>query len=749
MAASTTTKHLYGFDAFRLDAEGRTLSRDGRPLPLAPKIFDTLLVLVEHSGQVMEKDELLRLVWPDSVVEENNLSQNIFHLRKLLGENGNGQQYIETITRRGYRFTARVKDLCCQEPPANGLHHSNGHLNGNAAGSISGGNDPGSLFPVAASQPRIEAAPVRRMLPLALAGVAILTAMVYLASLARQIFPARPLPTGFPNLSISKLTNNVNVRCPVFSADGKYIAYAVEERGRQSLHLRQTLAGNDVQIAAPEKIRYLGLAFSPDGNFLYYAAAESEGGYSALYRIPLLGGLPQPLVNDVDSPISFSPDGAQLAFVRNTLSPPEVAVMLVNADGRGERKVAVRQKPSYYSNEGPAWSADGRMIVCAAGNFDASNPYMTLVGIDPKTGQETVLTNRKLSYLGQVAGMDDGSGVVAIVGDTAAPLFSNQLWFFPKAGGEPWPITNDPNAYRGVSVAQPLGLMLTVKTNKVAHIQILSLAQTSQIKQLTFGSGDESGERLGMTWTPDGRILYASQQGANTDLWVMDADGGNRRQLTADAGIDYLPAIGPDGRYIFFTSNRAGQQSNIWRMDSNGENARRLTTGRDDENPAVTPDGRWVIYTTRNDRQWTMWKVAIEGGAPIQLTQDPAQKPAISPNGQLIACYYYDTEQARYRLAIIPIDGGRPIRLFDAAVFNFLPIYWTPDAGALTYADTRDGVTNLWQQPINGGAPHQLTNFNSDRIFRYALSGNGRTLVCERGTVANDLVLIKYPKSLQ
>lgn len=107
---SHQTKHLYEFGPFRLDAGERLLLREGESVPLTPKAFDLLLALVEHHGHLLEKDELMKLVWPDTFVEEANLSSNISLIRKALGDRENGQKYIETVPRRGYRFVAIVKE---------------------------------------------------------------------------------------------------------------------------------------------------------------------------------------------------------------------------------------------------------------------------------------------------------------------------------------------------------------------------------------------------------------------------------------------------------------------------------------------------------------------------------------------------------------------------------------------------------------------------------------------------------------
>ncbi|HEX6732802.1 MAG TPA: tetratricopeptide repeat protein [Pyrinomonadaceae bacterium] len=108
---STRSQHLYEFGPFRLDTAERLLLRDGEPVPLTPKAFETLVALVERNGHLVEKDELMKLVWSDAFVEESNLTNNVYALRKMLGPGENGRSYIETVPKRGYRFTAPVKEL--------------------------------------------------------------------------------------------------------------------------------------------------------------------------------------------------------------------------------------------------------------------------------------------------------------------------------------------------------------------------------------------------------------------------------------------------------------------------------------------------------------------------------------------------------------------------------------------------------------------------------------------------------------
>jgi Tol biopolymer transport system component len=230
------------------------------------------------------------------------------------------------------------------------------------------------------------------------------------------------------------------------------------------------------------------------------------------------------------------------------------------------------------------------------------------------------------------------------------------------------------------------------------------------------------------------------------DLWIMDQDGTNERQLTADASWEAYPMFSPDGRYLVFNSDRIGT-SHIWRMDADGSNPKQLTHWvAEDYSPVFTPDGQWVLFASWRSGKLATWKIPIDGGEPVQLAQQTSPWPAVSPDGKLFACGYHDNDpSAPWRLAIYPIGGGQPVKLFDitSTVKIGTGLSWTPEGHALIYVDTRDGVSNIWTQPIAGGPPKQLTNFKSDLIFRFALSRDGRQLVLARGTQTRDVVLIK------
>jgi Tol biopolymer transport system component len=247
-----------------------------------------------------------------------------------------------------------------------------------------------------------------------------------------------------------------------------------------------------------------------------------------------------------------------------------------------------------------------------------------------------------------------------------------------------------------------------------------------------------------VAWTPDKKIVYASSVGGNRDIWLMNADGRNRKQLTLTEQAEILPAACPDGRFIVFASNRAASGAmNIWRINTDGTNPIQLTQGSDESLPACTPDGQWVLYVSGgNDSEAekrTVWKVSIDGGEPVQITTNPSYGVDISPDGKQFVCWYKSDKSAPWKAALIPIEGGEPTKLLDIPPGS--PLRWTPDGSAITFIKTQNGVSNIWSQPLSGEPSRQLTDFTAEQILFFDWSSDNQ-LVCSRGITTHEAILI-------
>lgn len=182
-------------------------------------------------------------------------------------------------------------------------------------------------------------------------------------------------------------------------------------------------------------------------------------------------------------------------------------------------------------------------------------------------------------------------------------------------------------------------------------------------------------------------------------------------------------------------------------MDPDGGNVKRLTEGPGDIFPQSSPDGRWVVFWSNRSGALRVWKVSVDGGPPVQLTDKVMFNPTVSPDGSQIACLYRDDREGSLsKVAIIPFAGGDPIKVLDIpqnVQGNAGGLRWSLDGHALTYVATTGGVSNIWSLPLDGGPPKQLTDFKTDRIFWYDFSRDGKQVALSRGTETSDVILIR------
>ncbi len=565
--------------------------------------------------------------------------------------------------------------------------------------------------------------------------------------LASRKRSAATSPTPFQAIELLRLTNSGRVYDSAISPDGRYVAYVVEKEGKQSIWLRQIVNSNNIQIVPPADIQFYGGTFSQAGDYLYYIAKEHNNSIGILYRVPALGGVPVKLIADVDGPITLSPDEKQLAFVRGS-STGERALMIADADGSNERKVASRMGYEAFSFGGPAWSPDGKGIVSAAAYTESNGRFMTVVEVDVSNGSIRPLTSHRWKGMGRISWLRDSQGLVF----TAAELGSgttSQLWYMDYKSGEVDRISKDLQDYHGATLTSDAKTLVTKQTETVSSLWVAPNNDLDRAIDIISHKEDNAYNysyyyRTRFSWMPDGRIMYMTVVNGIQSLWVMSADGENNRQLTEGTNNSSFPSVTSDSRYIVFISESAGF-SNVWRMNLDGSNQKKLTMGQDEPWAWCSPDSQWVVYHSGNQGRRTVWRVPIEGGTPEQLTDYPSTSPVVSPDGQWIAIYYRLEMKAPWRLGIIPFNGGPPVRSFEVpkgVMFQSL-VRWTPDGSSLAYILNRDGVSNIWVQPLDGRPAKQLTNFKSDQMFWFEWSPDGQQLGVSRGAITSDVVMIR------
>ncbi|HEX6729217.1 MAG TPA: protein kinase [Pyrinomonadaceae bacterium] len=560
-------------------------------------------------------------------------------------------------------------------------------------------------------------------------------------------------PIAAPAMKITKLTSGGRVNTALIdgstsiSPDGKYVVFTLIEAGKVSLLVRQITTGSDVQILPPSEMRNGGTTISHDGEFVYYVGLDQDNPGGTLFQIPILGGTPRKILADLRSPIAFSPDGKQFAFVRELFSTNAQALMVANADGSSERTLSSRSGNDWFSISGPSWSPDGKTIACGVGT-DTGGSHMTVTGFSVADGSIKPLTSQKwLGDVRRVLWLKDGSGLVVSAQDSPRQISPTQLWFISYPEGVARRITNDLNGYGAVSlgVSADGQTIVTVQSKPSYQIWTMALEGTaSETVQITHGEIDGVN---GMDWTADGRIGFITQTGERPELWLTSADGSGARRLSQLEQGDGEPSFSPDGKSIFYTSMRSGT-AHIWRINADGSDPKQITSGDfADFSPEVSPDGRWVLFRSLRSGKLCLWKVPIDGGEAIQVTYVTSPFAAYSPDGKFIATTeIVEGPTPTWRIAILPADGGKPIKLIQAPPVVNSPFYdigWSGDGRSLLLKTTQSGGENILLQPIDGGNAQPVTKFTSGLISAFAVSRDGRRLAISRGESSLDVVLIK------
>ena len=538
----------------------------------------------------------------------------------------------------------------------------------------------------------------------------------------------------FQKMRMAKVTSTGNIvpeRIAV-TPDGKYVAYVVEEEGMQGLWVKQVATSGAMQIVRSAKIKFSGLAFSHDSNYLSYVVVDQNGA-SAAYRVPILGGSARRMLSDLGDGVSYSANGERISFVRD-----ETTLIVANSDGTAERVLAAAPDGARWLLA--SWSPDADKLAAAAYSSIDSKCHLFEVSI--ADGSVRPLASPAWLRISGLAWLQDGRGVILSARDVDTQL--SQVWMVSYPDGKTRRITNDLASYQGLSLSPDGRIIASVQQNRLSNIWHLKAGDVSNAVKLTSEVGKDEG-MSGVAWTRDGRIVYTTRANGVQDIWITDIDRKENRQLTVDSGSSFSPAVSADGRYIVFVSDRSGSP-NIWRMNIDGGDPRQLTSDPGVEGePKVTPDGQWVVYNlTDVNNKTTIWKVGLNGGVPIRIVDVESSRPAISPDGTSIACDYGESRNGvGAKLAIVPVGGGLPIQMIDAPdVLRSRVFRWSPDGRAIIYVARTNGIDDLWIQPLDGGPPKQITRFESDRIYRFDLSYKGEGFALARGSESSDVVVI-------
>ncbi|HMC82856.1 MAG TPA: hypothetical protein VKL61_06450, partial [Candidatus Polarisedimenticolia bacterium] len=491
------------------------------------------------------------------------------------------------------------------------------------------------------------------------------------------------------------------------------------------------------QIVAPLQNPFRGVSFSPDGNYVYYVNQETGGpGYSILYQIPVLGGSARKLIFDIDTAVTFSPDGKKLSFVRGYPQLGEEVLMVANADGTGEKKLAVRKRPDGFPTRAPSWSSDGKWIAAIASSFEGGF-HFEVIKVDAGDGKYSSIGSKRWLEISSLAWVPNGSALVLTAADQIGG--NHQVWSLSYPDAEARRISNDLNEYIGVSVTADSKALATTQAHHVSNLWISPASDSTAARQITFGSGDQDAIG-GVAAAGADSVVFVAAEGDFRHLWRIGSDGSNRTRLTPESTHNFGLAVSRDERVIVFNSVREDGLAHIWRMDREGGNPTQITSGKGEGLAGLSPDGRWILHGVAEKRG--LWKLPVTGGASVKIADDFLGDAVFSPDGKLIAYEGYIQKDGLLRrsISVIPSDGGTAIQSLPYP--DGFRLHWVPEGDAFTYYREVDGVSNVWRQSLDGTPPKQITDFKSGQIFSYDWAPDGKTLILSRGQETSDIVLI-------
>lgn len=651
--------NTYEFEDFRLDASHLLLFKQGEEISLAPKVVETLLVLVENAGQVLGKDEMMEKIWGDSFVEESNLSQNLHRLRKILGNTKDSRPFIETLRRRGYRFVAEVKTVS--------------KISTQKSAVVSDVLIEESQPEFPKNPPRQPAATIYKPLPMTAGSRSILLGILAVSLTALFGFALNAgwkkenLKTG--EAKLRRLTENGYLLGAAISPDGNSLAYVTQEKDRFSLRLKNIKTESEFPIIADTKIKIGAPRFSPDGNFIYH----SRG--SEIFQMPVFGGEARKIASNIWSNFSVSPDGKYVSFPRSNPTENVTSIIIAATDGGGEREVAQRIAPQGYTMWGPApvFSPDGDFITAVVNKTNTGE--MKIVNISLQTGEESELQIQ--NHWEEIEYIDWKSPDELFISAKKKDEDKTQIWSVKFPAGETKRVTNDFNDYVDFSFNSDKTKLIAVQETENIHLWSFD-AETGAARQITSGISRAEG-RFGLAAASDGRIIFTARDKNNYDIFSVKADGSDIQRLTQNGGRrNYGAVISPDDQSIAFISDRTGEPR-LWRMNADGTGAQKLSdsnsdTETTDDAPYFSADGQWIYYVQYNDRKGSIRRVSINGGksSEVSRTDKNVFEPVPSPDGKLLAhAVYNDETDNPWQIGIQSLnDSDQAEKFFEFPAFR-------------------------------------------------------------------------------
>jgi Tol biopolymer transport system component/DNA-binding winged helix-turn-helix (wHTH) protein len=668
-------KPVYDFGIHSVDTSRRILLRDNKPVPLEPKVFETLVALIENRGRVLSRDELLKQVWDGAIVEEGGLTRNISLLRKVLGERRDEHRYIVTAPGRGYQFVAEVHEKGQDE---------------DSQGDGVGDADARSV-PAAVANRWTFRGPKRLWI------VGATAAVLLPILLAVQLWDVEKTPTSDTHAATKaiRLTSTAGLNTdPALTRDGTFVAYASDRGRAQNLDIWvQPVGGGDPIQRTSHSAEETEPSFSPDGSQIAFSRRDA-----GIYVMGTLSGNPR-LVAPVPWARTprFSPDGKWIVFWTG-FPPSVVAGGIPGAVGNlyvvpvtGGEPLLI--KTPLASARYPIWSPDGEFILFL--------------------GEENPGLKRHDWY------------VIPRGGDRAAKTGAIDA-FRAHGLGAGIPI---PGSWR----ARDNAIVLATNEHESSNIWQISITPSTgrlsgRPKRLTFGSAIERNPSI----SESGRIAFVSVT-ENIDIWRLALNAGTGREarglerVTDDTAADVLRNISADGQSLTFLSSRSGRME-VWMKDLRFDRYRQLTyTGAEDASASF--DGSKVGYSRRGERAPQIEVVDANGDPRSVICTDCYSPWDWSSDGNRLLF----ARGLPARVLVHDFRSGRQAEVVEHKHWGLSMARFSPDGRWITFhAAPSPNVRQIYAVPVNFDASplpsEKWTRIVSDHGCHPNWSADGKLL---------------------
>jgi serine/threonine protein kinase/Tol biopolymer transport system component len=546
-------------------------------------------------------------------------------------------------------------------------------------------------------------------------------------------------------MKISTLMSRNDLGESVLSGDGRYLAYVTSAGDRASLNVRQVRTGSDAQVLPPQEFPVRGISFSPDGDYLYFLNRDPQSpNYSALFQVASLGGTPRKVAFDVDTAVTFSPDGKRICFRRGLFDGGDSLVIVDLETGKEHDLIRINSPETFDPNRigtAPAWSPDGKRIAMSMAS-PVGGLHSWIATIDVESGVRKNVGSQQWLFVDSLGWLPDGRAIFLSTFVIGSPGW--QIYRLSIPEGEARKMTNDLDGYRRLSLSSDGRSIAAIRRTGARNIYVVSLDRGSEAQPLSFAAGGAASVEF-IAPLGGGPIAFTAPQGNSMFVWRMEADGSGRRQLTSQ-GVYVVKMEFDDGAGLVFDQVEKEGIVHLWRIDPDGGGLRKLTDGAGEFFVALSQTGKTALFT-EGDNQQALWAVELAGGKPRPVVSDiyPGEEVATTHDGRRLLYAKRDEVEGRTypRRVVIPAEGGEPIASF------LLPpgaedLKWAPDAESVTYIDRAVGF-NLMRRPIAKDDAVQMTSFAEGRLRRHEWSPDGKRVLLHRRLGQQDSLWVLEP----